>query len=79
VHFEFSPYNAFDNNPIFYADPSGADGEHYNWDTGRYEDDQGNEVSFATAMASIGLNSDGSEQTDPTDPPVVASMRCGYR
>ncbi|MDY8137212.1 RHS repeat-associated core domain-containing protein, partial [Aquimarina sp. 2201CG5-10] len=27
IHFDFSPYNAFDNNPIFWADPSGADGE----------------------------------------------------
>ncbi|PZE17176.1 hypothetical protein DNU06_09960 [Putridiphycobacter roseus] len=26
----FSPYSAFDNNPIFYRDPSGADGEPEN-------------------------------------------------
>ncbi|QMU66640.1 MAG: hypothetical protein GKR88_04490 [Flavobacteriaceae bacterium] len=25
IHFEYSPYQAFDNNPIFWADPSGAD------------------------------------------------------
>src|SRR5690554_4652670 len=25
VHFDFSPYSAFDNNPVFWADPSGAD------------------------------------------------------
>jgi len=25
VHYNFSPYNAFDNNPVFWADPSGAD------------------------------------------------------
>jgi hypothetical protein len=24
VHYDFSPYNAFDNNPVFWADPSGA-------------------------------------------------------
>jgi len=64
THHSFSTYSAFDNNPVFWADPSGADGEHYNWDTGRYEDDQGNEVSFETAMASQGLNSDGSEKPD---------------
>ncbi len=26
IHYEFSTYNAFDNNPVFWADPSGADG-----------------------------------------------------
>ena len=25
THHNYSPYNAFDNNPVFYADPSGAD------------------------------------------------------
>ena len=25
VHHEFSPYSAFDNNPVYWADPSGAD------------------------------------------------------
>ncbi|MFD2907963.1 DUF6443 domain-containing protein [Flavobacterium ardleyense] len=27
VHFNYSPYNAFDSNPVFWADPSGADSE----------------------------------------------------
>ncbi|WP_084050395.1 DUF6443 domain-containing protein [Aquimarina macrocephali] len=53
THFSQSTYTAFDNNPVVWADPSGADGEHYNWDTKRYEDDQGNEVSFETALASV--------------------------
>src|SRR5690606_32073437 len=25
IHHEFSPYSAFDNNPVYWADPSGAD------------------------------------------------------
>jgi len=25
IHFEYSPYSAFDNNPVYFADPSGAD------------------------------------------------------
>ena len=29
VHFDYSPYSAFDNNPVYWADPSGADSE--NW------------------------------------------------
>jgi len=27
THHSMSPYNAFDNNPVFWADPSGADGQ----------------------------------------------------
>ena len=27
IHHDFSPYSAFDNNPVFWADPSGADSE----------------------------------------------------
>ena len=66
IHYSMGTYNAFDNNPIFFADPSGADGEHYNWSTGRYEDNQGNEVSFEQALASVGLNSNSSESPDDT-------------
>ncbi|WP_459209098.1 DUF6443 domain-containing protein [Aquimarina rhabdastrellae] len=29
AHFSYSTYNTFDNNPIFYADPSGADSESF--------------------------------------------------
>ena len=25
THYDYSTYNAFDNNPVFWADPSGAD------------------------------------------------------
>jgi len=28
THFSMSPYNGYDNNPIFWADPTGADGEN---------------------------------------------------
>lgn len=67
VHFQYSPYNAFDNNPVFWSDPSGADGEHYNWETKRYENDKGEEVSFETALASQDLSSDGSESSESPD------------
>ena len=64
VHHSQSTYAAFDNNPAFWADPSGA-AAVYNWDTGKYMD--GNkEVSFEQAMASHGLNSDGSENREET-------------
>lgn len=67
VHHNMSPYNAFDNNPVFWADPSGANAV-YNWDTGKYMDGD-KEVSFETAMGQQGLNSDGSEKsgTPPDD------------
>jgi RHS repeat-associated protein len=29
IHHNMSPYNAFDNNPVFWADPSGADSQKY--------------------------------------------------
>ncbi|MEO0570802.1 MAG: DUF6443 domain-containing protein, partial [Bacteroidota bacterium] len=60
THWKYSPYQAFDNNPIFWADPSGANAV-YNWDKERYEDENGNEVSFEQALDSYGLNYDGSD------------------
>ncbi len=33
IHHSMSPYNAFDNNPIFWADSSGADGENTSTDS----------------------------------------------
>jgi RHS repeat-associated protein len=32
THFDYSPYNAFDNNPVFWADPSGADAVNIGYD-----------------------------------------------
>ncbi len=37
VHHDFSPYSAFDNNPVYWSDPSGANSVRYNWDTGNYD------------------------------------------
>jgi|GEM_PF-3169235 len=65
THHNFSPYQAFDNNPVYWADPSGADAV-YNWEgenEGQYTDN-GEVVSFEDAMASNGFNADGSEKKD---------------
>ena len=35
VHYKQSPYVVLYNNPVYWADPSGMNGEHYNWDKGR--------------------------------------------
>ena len=64
VHYRQSTYTAFNNNPIYWSDPSGLSGEHYDWDTGKYVNDKGAEVSFETALASQGLNADGSEKSN---------------
>src|SRR5690554_3623937 len=32
IHHSMSPYNAFDNNPVFWADPSGADAVNIGYD-----------------------------------------------
>lgn len=60
LHHSQSPYSAFDNNPVYWKDPSGADGEHYDWNKNMYVNSQGDQVSFGEAMASQGLNQDGS-------------------
>jgi len=65
THHLMSPYVAFDNSPIFWSDPSGAAAE-YNWDgknKGKYTD-CGKVVDFSAAMASYGLNTDGSESSN---------------
>ncbi len=71
MHHNFSPYNAFDNNPVFWKDPSGAD-SIYNDATGKYVIN-GKEVSFEDALsyANSGGNSDGKNNNESgEDPPA---------
>jgi RHS repeat-associated protein len=71
MHHNVSPYNAFDNNPVFWKDPSGAD-SIYNDATGKYVIN-GKEVSFEEAMsyANAGGNSDGKNNNQSAeDPPA---------
>ncbi|SFO39145.1 RHS repeat-associated core domain-containing protein [Paenimyroides ummariense] len=37
VHHDYSPYSAFDNNPVYWSDPSGANSVRYNWGSGDYD------------------------------------------
>ena len=60
LHHSQSPYSAFDNNPVYWKDPSGADGEHYDFEKEMYVNSKGEQVTFGDAMASQGLNEDGS-------------------
>ena len=66
LHYKQSPYVAFYNNPVYWADPTGMTGEHYDYDKRGYYDDAGKSVNFETAMASQGLNTDGSEKKKET-------------
>lgn len=57
VHHSMSTYTAFDNNPVFWADPSGADAV-YNWDNGKYEDENGKNVSWKNVKKEYGIGND---------------------
>ena len=37
THHDYSPYSAFDNNPVYWSDPSGANSVRYNWGSGDYD------------------------------------------
>ena len=67
THYSMSPYNSFDNNPVYWADPSGAN-SIYNFDTGQYVIN-GQEVSQQEAItyAENGGNSDGNNNNTVDD------------
>ncbi len=67
THHSMSTYTAFDNNPVYWADPSGAD-SIYNFETGQYVIN-GQVVSQdeAIAYANNGGNADGSNNNTPTN------------
>jgi RHS repeat-associated protein len=67
THYTESPYSAFSNNPIYFADPSGAS-PIYNSTTGQYVIN-GKQVSFDEAMsyANSGGNSDGSNNNNESE------------
>lgn len=61
--FSETPYHYVHNNPLLFNDPSGML-PRYNWDTGEYEDDDGNTVSWQDAFAAHGINSGGGNSKD---------------
>lgn len=69
VHHNASPYSAFNNNPIYWADPSGTEGEHYDWNKGGYVNSAGQSISFGEAMSGNGLNENGTEKSGNDSPP----------
>ncbi len=67
THWSMSTYTAFDNNPVYWADPSGAN-SIYNSKTGQYVIN-GQEVTFdeALAYANNGGNADGNNNNTPNE------------
>ena len=66
IHYEYSPYNAFDNNPVFWADPSGADSTSSQKDMlGRNTHDRwGNFIPFGDRYGSTELSLNNADDTE---------------
>ena len=58
IHHSLSPYNAFDNNPVFWADPSGADSVFEQGGTSYSSITTATGVSISAGGAGDGDNSD---------------------
>ena len=87
IHHSMSPYNAFDNNPVFWADPSGADsifdqqGTSYSSITtatgmsisagGAGDNTQRPNQSTTNQSNSSSSNSNGSNSADSGDPNAI--------
>ena len=66
-----NPYTYCLNNPFNRVDPSGLS-SHYNWDSQRYEDERGNEVSWESVQQEYGITENPSNDDPPTSKDVDA-------
>lgn len=65
ISYMVNPYAYCMNNPFNRVDPSGM-ASHYNWETNRYEDETGNEVSWESVQQEYGIaKSEGQSNDDP--------------
>ncbi len=67
-YYSVSPYAYCENNPLNKIDPDGNSSED-NWDTGKYEDESGNEVSWEDVENEYGIGraKDESKGKDVSD------------
>ena len=55
IHHSMSPYNAFDNNPVFWADPSGADAEQSSGSSDSNNSDSGSKDYNPSGIRAMGI------------------------
>ena len=65
-----SVYSYCENNIVNKNDPTGMS-SRYNWDTQRYEDEQGNEVSWEYVQQEYGI---AANSYNPNDPPTYKDV-----
>ncbi len=75
THYTMSPYVAFDNNPIYWSDPSGADSYKYNWETEQYEqyDDDGKLINDNASYSAAIKWAESQNSGDNDEPTNVSS------
>lgn len=61
IHHDYSPYSAFDNNPVYWSDPSGADSDRKLTHMFSAQGDQAVQYLFALIVAAGDLD-DGADQ-----------------
>jgi len=73
THFEYSPYQAFDNNPIFWADPSGADS--FNLAMNIFNSSESGTTWTNNGDGSFSTGDSGNNSEEGDDDPVEGSTR----
>jgi len=71
VHHSMSPYNAFDDNPVFWADPSGAEGENTSSDSGGGDSGLGTYgIPMSTVLSTSAGGAAYTQNNGKGDPPT---------
>ncbi len=70
ISYSINPYTYCLNNPFNRVDPSGM-ASRYNWNKQRYEDEQGNEVSWESAQNEYGIEVNPSNDDPPSRKDVI--------
>ncbi len=77
THYDFSTYSAFDNNPVFWADPSGADSQTMSqW----MEDNRGYDIDWHAQIDgkhgfSSATNNNGSSKVTKDPSPILSLIK----
>ncbi len=74
IHHSMSPYNAFDNNPVFWKDPSGANSEAINWLYGVFGNSQNGDIWTNNGEGIFINNRTGQESKAPQNAYLSISL-----